>query len=479
MPVNRHKPERWKQDIAQSVDMYSDWFISPRPDNRMPAMMSAYPSFALQWACRRCSLRLMTMTPAQAQTTSATYTVTFQGNWTLDSTPGGVVSSAHFTRLVGAVHNDMVTFWESGGTATAGVEGVAELGATGTFESEVAAAGANASLVKQSIGGTGTSKATFDIEVTNDRPLFTLLSMIGPSPDWFVGVSGLSLLNAQGQWRSSREVNLFPYDAGTKDGTEFQLGGSDTSPRGTIASIRGTGKFSNEPMAMLSFERQGTDNDTGGGGGGPSGPSERDLTFNYPHNFNAEERDGFINVQWSEPAYPDVIDSLEYKVQEGWFTSAAYDLGDVVIPWTRIDKAATSLDIDIYALAPDTKHIFFIRSVMGERVSSATRTNLPVVHYSAVSVEGAELPAEVELSQNYPNPFNPQTTIDYALPQAGDVSLVVYDLVGRIVSTLIDGIQPAGHHEVRFNAGDLPTGTYLYRLRTGAETVTRTMTLMR
>ena len=185
---------------------------------------------------------------------------------------------------------------------------------------------------------------------------------------------GLSLLDAQNRWLSSREVDLFPYDAGTKDGTEFQLGGNDTSPRGTITSIRGTGKFSNEPMAMLSFERQGADNDTGGGGGGggTSGPSERDLTFNSPHNFNTEERDGFINVQWSEPAHLDVVDSLEYKVQEGWFTSVAYDLGDVVIPWTRIDKAATSLDIDIHALAPDTKHIFFIRSVMGARVSSAT-----------------------------------------------------------------------------------------------------------
>ena len=51
---------------------------------------------------------------------SATYTVAFQGNWTTASTPGGVVAGAHFTTLIGAIHNDMVTFWESGGTATAG-----------------------------------------------------------------------------------------------------------------------------------------------------------------------------------------------------------------------------------------------------------------------------------------------------------------------------------------------------------------------
>ena len=234
-------------------------------------------------------------------------------------------------------------------------------------------------------------------------------------------------------------------------------------------------------MAMLSFERQGTDNDTGGGGGGggPSGPGERDLTFNSPNNLDARVQGDVVNVQWSAPPHLDQVDSLEYRVREGWDTSSAFHRGDVVIPWTRIDKNARSIDIDIHALTSGERHIFFIRSVYGARVTSATRTNLPVVHYSEVSVEDAELPAEVELSQNYPNPFNPQTTIDYALPQAGDVSLVVYDLAGRIVSTLIDGIQPAGHHEVRFNAGDLPTGTYLYRLRTGAETVTRTMTLMR
>ena len=65
---------------------------------------------------------------------SATYAVTFQGNWTTASTPGGVVSSAHFTTLIGAIHNEMVIFWESGGTATPGVENVAELGIYGHFQ---------------------------------------------------------------------------------------------------------------------------------------------------------------------------------------------------------------------------------------------------------------------------------------------------------------------------------------------------------
>ena len=167
------------------------WFISRSSGKHTPAWASTCPLVYIPMGLPAALIALMTMTPAQAQTTSATYTVTFQGNWTTASTPGGVVGGAHFTTLVGAVHNDMVTFWESGGTATSGVEGVAELGATGTFASEVATAGANASLVRETIGSSPTVTATFEIEVTNDRPLFTLLSMIGPSPDWFVGVSRL------------------------------------------------------------------------------------------------------------------------------------------------------------------------------------------------------------------------------------------------------------------------------------------------
>ena len=96
-----------------------------------------------------------------------------------------------------------------------------------------------------------------------------------------------------------------------------------------------------------------------------------------------------------------------------------------------------------------------------------------------VGTEGEELPTEVELAQNYPNPFNPQTTIDYALPKAGDVSLVVYDMLGREVDVLLDGPQAAGRHTVRFGANHLPNGTYVYRLVAADKTITRTMVLVK
>ena len=197
---------------------------------------------------------LLVITPAQGNAQSATYRVTFQGTWTTTVTPGGVPSGAHFTTLIGAVHNDSVTFWSSGGTASAGVEAVAELGTTGAFKSEINANTNAVAVIEKSLPSGGTPTATVDFTVTTAHPLVTLLTMVAPSPDWFVGVSGLSLLDAQGDWLALQ--TLFPYDAGTEEGTEFSLSNTATSPQGTITSIKGTGKFSDEPIATLTFTLQ-------------------------------------------------------------------------------------------------------------------------------------------------------------------------------------------------------------------------------
>ena len=73
-------------------------------------------------------------------------------------------------------------------------------------------------------------------------------------------------------------------------------------------------------------------------------------------------------------------------------------------------------------------------------------------------------PKEFRLSQNYPNPFNPTTTIQYALPVDSHVTLRVYDVLGRLVVTLIDGYQHAGYHNVRFDGTELSSGIYIYKL---------------
>ena len=197
--------------------------------------------------------------PVAAVRSEATYSVTFQGAWTTTVTSGGVPSGAHFTTLIGGVHNAGVTFLREGGMASAGVEFMAELGGTSTLAAEVRAAEPNALSVLQgsggSIGPTGSSTIN-PVTLTTDHPRVTLLSMVAQSPDWFVGVSGLPLLDAQGDWLSSRSLNLYPWDAGTEEGTEFSLSNPATAPQGVITSLRGLGKFSNEPIATLTFTLQ-------------------------------------------------------------------------------------------------------------------------------------------------------------------------------------------------------------------------------
>lgn len=94
-------------------------------------------------------------------------------------------------------------------------------------------------------------------------------------------------------------------------------------------------------------------------------------------------------------------------------------------------------------------------------------------------VEAAAVPGDFTLDQNYPNPFNPSTTISFALPVASDVSLKVYNVLGQEIATLADGPMDAGQHNVVFDAGNLSTGMYLYRLSTGSKVETRKMVLMK
>ena len=90
-----------------------------------------------------------------------------------------------------------------------------------------------------------------------------------------------------------------------------------------------------------------------------------------------------------------------------------------------------------------------------------------------------ELPLLFNLSQNYPNPFNPTTNISFVIPKMDKVTLIVYDELGRLVETLIDGELQAGKHSVDWNASLLPSGTYFYRLTTQDYTETKKMILIK
>ncbi|MDT3695957.1 MAG: T9SS type A sorting domain-containing protein [Ignavibacterium sp.] len=88
-------------------------------------------------------------------------------------------------------------------------------------------------------------------------------------------------------------------------------------------------------------------------------------------------------------------------------------------------------------------------------------------------------PTKFELSQNYPNPFNPSTTISFTIPQSGNVKLSVYNLLGQEVQNLVNGFTEAGNHTINFDAKNLNSGIYLYKLEANGFVQTRKMTMIK
>ncbi len=114
--------------------------------------------------------------------------------------------------------------------------------------------------------------------------------------------------------------------------------------------------------------------------------------------------------------------------------------------------------------------IFLVRSLKVSAIEQGSSILVPV--------EENERPDDFSLS-NYPNPFSPATTVRYSLAEAGDTTLEVYDIQGRLVERLSSGFQVAGRHEARLDAGLLAPGMYLCRLTSGSRSLIHRMTLAR
>jgi Secretion system C-terminal sorting domain len=98
---------------------------------------------------------------------------------------------------------------------------------------------------------------------------------------------------------------------------------------------------------------------------------------------------------------------------------------------------------------------------------------------TGVSENAGVFPGQFTLCQNYPNPCNPSTTIRYGLPRRSQVTLTVFNTLGQQVTTLVQGEQEKGYHEVRFDASNLSSGVYFYRIRAGEFVQTRKLLLLR
>jgi len=107
--------------------------------------------------------------------------------------------------------------------------------------------------------------------------------------------------------------------------------------------------------------------------------------------------------------------------------------------------------------------------------------NVFIGNHSAIGITpiSTEIPKRFDLKQNYPNPFNPVTNIEFDIAKTGNVNLVIYDMLGQEVKTLINQELKAGKYKYDFNASSLPSGTYFYRLTSGDYTKTNKMILVK
>ncbi|MDA8016759.1 MAG: spondin domain-containing protein [Thermoanaerobaculia bacterium] len=199
-------------------------------------------------------------TPALAEVTdTAVYKVRFFTTWSPQTHPTDFPPNPHFSGLIGGVHDHGVSFWRAGDLASPGIKAMAERGRISPLDEEVQSA-IDAGTASEIItgGGIGTSpggSAQAFFTVSQDHPLITLVSMVAPSPDWFVGVQGLDLRAPSG-WLEEKVVTLYAWDAGTDSGASYRAPDQNTSPPEPISLIDSGPLGNGVPVGTFTFTRQ-------------------------------------------------------------------------------------------------------------------------------------------------------------------------------------------------------------------------------
>jgi len=191
--------------------------------------------------------------------------------------------------------------------------------------------------------------------------------------------------------------------------------------------------------------------------------------------FKTEEKgyslkSGEVTISWSEFS----------NVPEDWsITLNDYDNG-VMINLREQNSYVFSLKGNNEVIKSKTAFsVLSPVSVAHETGTGNSGLSITITPSSAVSNELESKPTDFKLSQNYPNPFNPSTNIQYTLNAPGNVSLTVYNLMGQKVATLVNGTKTQGTHQVTWDAGNMASGVYVYRLNVAGNVITKRMTLIK
>jgi hypothetical protein len=189
------------------------------------------------------------------------YKVTFDINWNSSDFPTEYPSNAHFSKLIGWSHPTNSTFFQVGTIASAGIQNMAEKGSTSPLDAEIKAkieAGNGHQYVYGSGLGSGVGEISVEIIVNEENPAVTLASMIAPSPDWYIAVVNINLLE-NNAFVDTKTVDAPIYDSGTDDGLSYTSTDRASNPKVPISLFvdapLGNGVALNATIAEVTFSK--------------------------------------------------------------------------------------------------------------------------------------------------------------------------------------------------------------------------------
>lgn len=191
---------------------------------------------------------LLISTSANAQD-SVEYEFEFIAEWSAQTHPPSFPSGPHFSPVIGANHTTGIQIWSPGAIASPGIERMAETGSPSILGDEVQVHTDNG-FTEQflSLGSVANSPGirVRNFTMSRDFPLMSLVTMIAPSPDWFVGVHDINM-RPDGIWAQELIFDVFPYDSGTDSGANYNSGNADITPHLPISNISNIFPFTGTP----------------------------------------------------------------------------------------------------------------------------------------------------------------------------------------------------------------------------------------
>jgi hypothetical protein len=179
--------------------------------------------------------------------------------------------------------------------------------------------------------------------------------------------------------------------------------------------------------------------------------------------FTAVSNNGVVELNWQTATE---VNNHMFEIQRKAESSEYYSIG-------YVEGSGTTTEPKNYSYTDNTVETGTYTYRLKQIDFNGTFTYSPEVEVDV------KAPLTFNLQQNYPNPFNPSTKINYSIPQAGNVRLAVYNIVGEEVAVLVNGYTDAGRFHVTFDASNLPSGVYLYKLQSANSVQTKKMILMK